>query len=160
GLVEATGTADAMAALARRIGCDLAEEGARWAARHEITAILAPWFAARKVADFAEGFTKAGLTWSEFRTTREAVMEDPDLSTENPMFSMLSQPGLGSFPVPGHAATFSAHPRTAPVAAPRLGEHTEEILGDVARLDDAEIARLFDKGIVQAPDRSAPRSAA
>jgi 2-methylfumaryl-CoA isomerase len=29
-----------------------------------------------------------------------------------------------------------------------LGEHTEEILGDVAGLPDTEIATLFDEGIV------------
>ena len=33
--------------------------------------------------------------------------------------------------------------------APILGEHTEEILGDVARLTDTEISHLFDAGIVK-----------
>ena len=160
GLVDATGTTDAMRALGARTGRDLGDEGARWALRHDITAILAPWFAAHRVADFADSFNKAGLTWSEFRTTREAVRDDPDLSPDNPMFTALTQPGLGRFPVPGLPTTFSAHPRTPPAPAPLLGQHTEEILGDVARLSDGEIARLFDRGIVQGPGHAAPRSAA
>lgn len=160
GIVKATGTADAIATLANQTGADLNEEGARWLHRHAISAILAPWFAARRVDEFASDFNAAGLTWSEFRTTREAVRHDPDLSTENPMFTSLHQPGLGAFPVPGLPTTFSAHPRQPPKVAPELGAHTEEILGDVARLGDTEIAQLFDEGIVQSPGYAAPRSAA
>ena len=159
GLVEATGTGEAMDKLARRTGRDLNDEGARWALRHEITEILRPWFAARRVDEFAETFEARGLTWSIFRSVKEAVRDDPDLSEANPLFSMLDQPGLGRFPVPGHPGAFSATPRIEPAPAPQLGEHTEEILGDVAHLSDTEISRLFDKGIVRSP-RYAARSAA
>ena len=160
GIVKATGTADQMAALAQRVGADLNDEGARWRFRHEITALLAPWFAARRVDQFASDFNAMGLTWSEFRTTRDAVRYDPDLSDDNPMFKNLHQPGLGAFPVPSLPTTFSAHPRQDPVAAPELGSHTEEILGDVARLSDTEIAQLFDQGVVESPSFSASQSAA
>ena len=160
GLVKATDTADAIAALAKRTGADLSEEGARWQHRHAITAIFTPWFAARRIDDFASDFNAMGLTWSEFRTTREAVRDDPDLSTDNPMFETLRQPGMGSFPVPGLPTTFSTHPRHTPEVAPELGAQTEEILGDVARLTDTEIAQLFDEGVVQSPSYAAPRSAA
>ncbi len=160
GILKATGTETQMADLAARIGADLGEEEARWQHRHPITAILAPWFASRRVDEFASDFNAIGLTWSEFRTTREAVHSDPDLSDENPMFKSLPQPGAGVFPVPGLPTTFSAHPRQDPVAAPELGTHTEEILGDVARLSDAEIAQLFDQGVVESPSFSASKSAA
>ena len=159
GLVKATGSGEAMEELARQSGRDLRDEGVRWELRHEITAILRPWFAARRVEDFAGEFEKRGLTWSVFRSVKEALREDPDLSEANPMFSMLDQPGLGRFPVPGHPGAFSARPRIRPEPAPALGQHTEEILGDVARLSDTEIAQLFDKGVVQSP-RHAARSAA
>ncbi len=159
GLVKATGTGEAMERLARRTGRDLEDEGARWELRHEITAILRPWFAARRVDEFAEAFEARGLTWSIFRSVKEAVREDPDLSEANPVFSMLDQPGLGRFPVPGYPGVFSAKPRIKPVPAPQLGEHTEEILGDVAQMSDTEISQLFDKGVVRSP-RYTARSAA
>ena len=93
-------------------------------------------------------FDAAKLTWSEFRTVKEAVMQDPDLSLDYPLFTELMQAGIGRFPVPGHAAAFSALDRDPPKAAPVLGANTEEILSEVTGLDDTEIARLFDQGVV------------
>ena len=90
---------------------------------------------------------RAGST-VKFRSVKEAVQRDPDLSSDNPMFTELMQSGLGKFPVPGHTADFSALEREPPKAAPLLGAHTEEILSDVTGLDDTEISRLFDQGIV------------
>jgi 2-methylfumaryl-CoA isomerase len=150
-LVKATGTAEQMDELARRTGRDLMDEGERWFLRHEITAILTPWFAARRIDSFAETFDKMGLTWSRFRTISEALKADADLGPENPMFTTLHQPGIGSYPVPGYPASFHGAPRTPPVAAPKLGAHTEEILGDLVGLSDGEIGKLFDQGIVSSP---------
>lgn len=155
GLLKATGTTEEMAALGDRLGLDLTDEGARWKARKAITAILAPWFAARRVADFGAAFDKAGITWSVFRSFAEALEKDPDFSTENPMFSMVEQPGVGRYLSPSSPMTFAGLAREDARPAPLLGEHTEEILGDVARLPDAEIASLFDAGIIARPSREA-----
>lgn len=152
-LLTATGTGEAMVALERRLDADFRDEGARWRARHEITALLAPWFAARRVSDFAGAFDDGGVTWSVFRSFSGALAEDEDLSADNPMFDLVNQPGIGRYLVPGSPFTFSAVRRSDPRRAPRLGEHTEEILADVARLPNNEIADLFDKGVVTgAPD--------
>lgn len=148
GLVKTTQSEDEMAQLARRAGVDLRNEGVRWELREEISSILRPWFAARPSGVVAKLFDEAKLTWSEFRTVKEAVETDPDLSAENPLFTELSQPGVGRFPVPGHTADFSAALREAPRSAPVLGANTEEILSEVTGLDDTEIARLFDQSIV------------
>jgi 2-methylfumaryl-CoA isomerase len=99
-------------------------------------------------ADFAKMFDEAGVTWSVFRDFATALAEDPDLSLQNPMFSRIEQPGIGAYRVPGTPMSFTGEARETPVRAPVLGEHTEEILGDVAGLPDVEIAALFDTGIV------------
>ncbi|WP_424966493.1 CoA transferase [Dinoroseobacter sp. S375] len=148
GLVKVTGTEHEMDALARRTRRDLSDEGTRWELRAEITEILRPWFAARPADVIGEIFEAAKLTWSQFRTVKEAVTEDPDLSPDNPVFTELAQAGLGQFPVPGHAAAFSEYARSAPQPAPLLGENTEEVLSCVTGLDDTEIAHLYDQGIV------------
>lgn len=112
------------------------------------------------MSDFADAFESAGLTWSLFRDFEQALADDPDLSEENPMFSKIKTPGLGEFLVPGSPVSFSAFARSRPEPAPALGMHTEEILGDVVRLSDGEIARLFDAGTVQSPRKMAHKPAA
>lgn len=151
GLIKVTQTQAEIARLEAQLGESLAEEGARFRHRAAITAVLTPFFASRPVQDFEAAFDKAGVTWSEFRSFARAVREDPDLSTANPMFSQIHQPGLGTFPVPGSPFTFSAQSRVAPAPAPGLGEHTEEVLAEVAGLSGHQIGRLFDQGIVAGP---------
>ncbi len=151
GLVEVTGTGEAIAALASATGLDLRDEGNRWRMRAEITAILAPWFHAHSLAEAAPLLDGAGLTWSEFRSFARAVTEDPDLSLDNPMMAEIDQLGIGRYPVPGPPTTFSGFAREAPRPAPRLGEHTEEILADIAGLSSGEIGRLHDTGVVASP---------
>lgn len=151
GLLKATGTGEAMAALAARLGVDLNDEGARFTHRHAITEVLRPWFAARPLAAFAADFEAAGLTWSEFRSFAQALAEDPDLGPDNPMFSVVEQPGIGAFPVPASPLDFSASGRPPAVPAPVLGQHTEAILADILKLPSAEIGRLMDAGVVAGP---------
>lgn len=148
-LMKATGTTQDMQDMADRLGVNLRDEGARWQARHEITAILAPWFAGRRVQDFADSFDALGVTWSVFRSFSQALAEDRDFSTENPMFSNVHQPGVGQYLTPGSPYDFSQQTREHPQPAPMLGQHTEEVLGDVAKLPETEIASLFDEGIVE-----------
>jgi 2-methylfumaryl-CoA isomerase len=147
GLVKVTGTEAAMASLAASAGLDLAQEGNRWHARAEITAILQPWFAARTRAEVAALFDKAGLTWGPFRTFGQAAAEDPDLSPDNPVFAMVDQPGIGAFPMPGHPAAFGAG-RLPPAPAPRLGQHSEAVLAEVLGLASGQIGALIDGGVV------------
>jgi 2-methylfumaryl-CoA isomerase len=130
-LCAATGLKADCDALGQRLGVDLRLEGERFKARHAITALLQPWFAARRVADFAADFTRRGVTWSEYRTFRTAVEQDPDCSTENPLFAMTEQPGIGRYLTPGLPSTFSALDRETPARAPVLGEHTDEILSEL-----------------------------
>ncbi|MEM6306809.1 MAG: CoA transferase [Pseudomonadota bacterium] len=151
GLVKITDTGAAMAQLETQIGLSLNDEGHRWMHRDKITSILAPWFAARRVGDFADMFTARGITWSEFKTVRQAVETDPDISPENPMFSYVQHPDVGTFLTPSHPASFSHIPRQPAGPAPVLGAHTEEILGDIIGLGDKQIGRLFDKGVVDGP---------
>lgn len=147
-IVEATQSCEAMATLEKETGVSLNEESNRWLLRHRISSVLEPWFAKRNLADFATEFDKAGLTWSVFRSLKEALELDKDLTIDNPMFKMMNQPGLGSFPVPASPVNFGQCGANDARPAPRLGQHTEEILSDVVGADDREIAKLFDKGIV------------
>jgi 2-methylfumaryl-CoA isomerase len=144
GLVKVTGIGPALEAEVLRTET----EGDRWQARDRITALLSPWFAARTLSEVSRLFDAAGLTWAPYRSFAEAVTEDPDLSTDNPMFTRLTQPGIGTYVTPGSPVGWSGFPRQPAVPAPRLGQHSEEVLADVLGLGTGEIGRLFDRGIV------------
>lgn len=151
GIVKATDTAEQFKQLEMQNNINLQDESIRWKWRHAITEIIEPWFKIRKVEEFASNFDKIGLTWSVFRSVREALDFDPDLTEDNPLFKKILQPDAGEFLVPKHPANFSKVENSDPTAAPILGEHTEEILGDVLNLSDIEVSNLFDNGVVASP---------
>ena len=148
GIVKATDTAEQFKKLEMENNINLQDESVRWQWRHEITEIIEPWFKIRAVKDFSDDFDKTGLTWSVFRSVKEALNVDPDLTEDNPLFKKILQPDAGEFLVPRHPANFSKVESSDAAPAPALGEHTEEILGDVLNLSDLEIANLFDDGVV------------
>jgi 2-methylfumaryl-CoA isomerase len=148
GIVKATDTSEQFKKLEIENNINLQDESIRWQWRHAITEIIEPWFKIRAVEDFADDFDKTGLTWSVFRSVKEALNVDPDLTEDNPLFKKILQPDAGEFLVPRHPANFSKVENSDATPAPALGEHTEEILGDVLNLSDLEIANLFDDGVV------------
>ena len=148
GIVKATDTAEQFKKLEMENNINLQDESVRWQWRHEITEIIEPWFKIRAVKDFSDDFDKTGLTWSVFRSVKEALNVDPDLTEDNPLFEKILQPDAGEFLVPRHPANFSKVESSDAAPAPALGEHTEEVLGDVLNLSDREIANLFDDGVV------------
>jgi len=139
GLVAATGSAEEVAALAARLGLDFSKEGDRFAARREIAALFEPWVRKRTFAEVGELFDANRVCWSKYQTFREVVENDPDCSTDNPMFENVEQPGIGTYPMASSPVDFSACSRVPPVHAPALGEHTDEILQDIVGLSEAVV---------------------
>ena len=150
-LLKATGTADDMTALGERLSLDLRAEGNRFVAREEIAAILAPWFAARSIADVRTALDANRVTWAPYRTVRQALANDADLSEQNPMFAMLRQPGVGTTLAAATPLDFSGVTRLPVAPAPTLGEHTDEILLGVLGLSESAVGALHDAGVVAGP---------
>jgi 2-methylfumaryl-CoA isomerase len=67
------------------------------------------------------------------------------------MFSEVDQPGIGTYLMPGAPVGFTSAERLSAEPAPRLGEHTDEILVDVLGLSDKEIGHLHDQRVVAGP---------
>ena len=151
-LLRATGLETRVEALGEALALDLSDEGNRYRARRELAGVVAPWVAARTLAEIRPLFDEHDVTWGPYRTVKGALAEDPDLSEDNPMFSELHQPGMGSWLVPGTPLDFGAIPRVPPARAPLLGEHTDEILLGLLGLSEAEVGRLHDQGVVAGPD--------
>ena len=127
---------------------DLSQEGDRYRARKEIAAKIEPWVAARTYAEVAAAFEKEGVCWGPYQTVMELVASDPACSTANPLFTTIEQPGIGKYLAPGIPLDFSSAPRSPAQPAPRLGEHTEDVLKRILGLSNAEYAALHEKGVV------------
>ena len=56
---------------------------------------------------------------------------------------------LGDRPLPGPAWTASRSPMRAATAAPCFGEHTREVLAEIAGLDDAALDALDAAGLLR-----------
>jgi 2-methylfumaryl-CoA isomerase len=147
-LRDATGLGAGFDMLEHHLGTPLDTEGGRFEARKAIAALVSPWVRARTYAEVATAFDAAGVCWGPYQTFRQLVEEDPRCSTQNPMFELVEQPGIGTYLMPGSPLAFGASTRIPVKRAPLLGEHTEEILADVLGLSGTEIGNLHDAGIV------------
>ena len=151
-LCKATGLGTEFDWLGQRLGLDLSEQGNRFRARREIANILNPWFASRMQTEIRDVFDAESVSWAPYRTIREVVEKDADCSPDNPMFTLVDEPGIGSYPMAGTPLEFGAIPRMPAKCAPRLGEHTDEILMDILGIASSEVGKLHDDGIVAGPD--------
>ena len=148
---EATGLADRLAMIGPLLDVDLSREGDRFRAREVISAVLAPWFRGRTLEEVRKTFEGTAVCWGSYRTFRQMVDEDPRCSTGNPLFSWVEQPGIGGYLVPGSPLHYSQSERLAPRRAPRLGEHTDEVLNEILGLPDGQIGQLRAKRIIAGP---------
>jgi 2-methylfumaryl-CoA isomerase len=149
-LAEAGGFKEAFVRIEKQQGVDLKTDAGRWTAREALCAVIAPWVAAFSAAEVSEKLKKAGALWSPYLSFRE-LSRDRDAIQDNPMFTVLDQPGIGRYPVAATPLQFGALPRAAPRVAPSLGQHTDEILSGILGLPGHEIARLHDDGVVAGP---------
>ena len=150
-LVTATESADAMEALATQRRLDLAAEGDRFMARDQIADVLAPWFAARPFDVVRDTLTRHRVAWGPYRTIRELLADDPDASLANPLFGDVTTAAGAPYVAAGSPLHFAAMSRPPLAAAPRLGEHTDAILLELAGVSEAELGRLHDDRIVAGP---------
>lgn len=148
GLLEATDAVDAVATIETNLGVSFRDEGARFEHRAAITAAVAPWIASHTIDEVATRFDELGVCWGRYQSFRELVDHDPRVSTDSELFRDLEQPGIGTYLTPGSPLAFGGTLPLEPTPAPRLGEHTEQILVERLGLSAREIGDLHDDGVV------------
>src|SRR5436305_14019 len=127
-------------------------ETGRYEARDAVAALIARWCAGKTLVEIGAAFAGSGVLWGPFQNFFELVRDDPRCSPANPMFAEVEQPGIGRYPMPGLPLDFGAAPREPTLPAPRLGQHTDQVLSEVLGLPDGDITRLHDSGIAAGPD--------
>lgn len=148
GLVGTLGLEGDVATLEAELGVSFAaDEGARFVHRARLVPIVAAAVGARRVDEMAAPFEASGVCWSVYRTLDGALVEEKRMFAENPIFASVTHPG-GRYLTPGAAARLPSDTRVDPLPAPTIGQHSDELLAALLDMDDGEIARLHDAGLV------------
>lgn len=153
-LVEVTGLSEAISSIERQLRLDFSKEGDRFRARRELAKIIGDWIGKRPLAEVAALFQRANVCWAPYQTLDELVRADPACSDQNPLFATVDQPGVGPMLTARSPLRFESLEPSAPGRAPILGEHTEEVLGQVLGIDSVEYSRLRKRGLVRLETRS------
>jgi 2-methylfumaryl-CoA isomerase len=152
GLLKALGIADAVAKVEAEIGVSFAnDDGLRFIHRERLFPLVERAVAGRGYDDVAAAFEANDVCWGPYQTLHQALTSDPNFSTANPIFGEADHASGHRYLTPGAAASFMGRDRQKPPGAPKLGEHTDEVLAGVLGLSGAEIGRLHDSGLVAGP---------
>ncbi|MGW4094857.1 CoA transferase [Nocardia sp. NPDC004750] len=146
-LVGVTAQAIAVTGLENSLGVDFTREDDRYTYREMLAGLFQVWFGNQTTQDVEAALRPTSLLWARYRSFDEVV--DP-ASTDvwnNPMMSMLTQPGIPAHLAPGSPIRFNDMPRTAD-QAPELGAHNREILTTLVGLSDRELCELEQKGVI------------
>ncbi len=146
--LEALGIGAAVAAVEAELGVSFAaDEGLRFTHRARLYPLFEAAFAARDAAALTPALDAGGVTWGAYQTMA-AALQDPRLYKDNPLFETVRHPSGLDYIAPGAMGTVRPDPRAAVRPAPKLGQHTDEVLSDVLGLSGGEIARLHDARVV------------
>jgi 2-methylfumaryl-CoA isomerase len=146
-LCAATGITESIKGLAVQRGVNLDHEGERFRARDDIAKLVAAWIGARTLAEVAKTFDTHFVCWSRYQSVKQLVDRDPACSELNPMFRTVQHPGVGSVLTPAIPLDFGSG-RIPALPAPRLGEHTEEVLTSLLGLTTTELSRLSERRVI------------
>lgn len=148
-LVSALGLEPEIAAAEVELGVSFgSDEGLRYVHRERLWPIFERAFAARTLAGLSGLFDRTGVCWAPYRTVREAATAADRFGLVTPAMMTVAHPG-GTYPTPGAAASLADEGRLRPPPAPRLGQHTDEVLASVLGLSATELGRLHDAKLVE-----------
>jgi 2-methylfumaryl-CoA isomerase len=149
-LINVLGLAGRIAVLEQELALSFAtDEGLRFRHRERLFPLVAEAVGRMTAHELEPVLEAGGVCWAPYRSVAEALAQDPELSSSNPLFTELDHPSGARYLTPGLPTDFGALPRLDPVRAPRLGEHTEEILTSVLGLGSTELSRLHDSHIIE-----------
>jgi formyl-CoA transferase len=113
--------------------------------RDELSVMLTEIFSTRPTAAWLEAFDAAGVPSGPINRL-EAVFDEPQV-VHNESIINLTHPVHGKYPVPNNPIRMHGTPPQPRGYAPRLGEHTREVLADFG-FDKRQIDDFISDGVV------------
>jgi crotonobetainyl-CoA:carnitine CoA-transferase CaiB-like acyl-CoA transferase len=112
----------------------------------EINAVVAEWTAARPAAEVEAAAIAHGVPVANAYTAAD-IAADPHMAARDDLVSV-DDPVLGPIRQQAPFPRFVGEPSPTPAGAPRLGEHSREVLGRIVGLSDAELDDLAADGVI------------
>ena len=123
-----------------------ANDDTRWANGDILNDIMAAWCADKTKAEVLELLEKAKMPAAPLHSTQD-VLDDPHVQAMGYLRRVPFPGASRDVPIIETPFRMSATPGTIRRRAPLLGEHTDEVLGEIG-YDPAQIAELRINGIV------------
>jgi crotonobetainyl-CoA:carnitine CoA-transferase CaiB-like acyl-CoA transferase len=120
----------------------LAERAARG---DEINGIVADWTSAHTAVEIEEACVAHDVPVATAYTAAD-MFADPHFAARSDLVEV-HDPVAGPMRQQAPYPRFVGEPTPVPVGAPRLGEHTDEVLATLLGLDAAELASLRELGV-------------
>ena len=134
-------------------GCQHLARDARFATnskrvenREAITSLLAEIFARRTTQEWCDALEAAGVPNGPINNLKQ-VFEEPQVIARG-MKIELEHSLAGKLPLIASPMKFSGTPLEHKAPPPTLGQHTDEVLRGLLRMDDAAIAKLRADGVI------------
>jgi len=112
----------------------------------EINGIVANWTRSLPAAEVERLAIAADVPVATAYTGAD-ISNDPHMAARGDLISV-ADPVIGAVKQQSPAVRFVGEQRNTPSGAPRLGEHTREVLTELAGLDSLELDRLEQAGII------------
>jgi crotonobetainyl-CoA:carnitine CoA-transferase CaiB-like acyl-CoA transferase len=123
-----------------------ASHEARAAHQGDLDAAIAGWVRQLSAEELLEVLDRHGVPGGPVYTARD-VLEDPHFRARGSLVEV-ENPGVGRVTMQAPVPRLGSTPLPPPGPAPELGQHTDQVLREVAGLSAEDIRRLREAGVV------------
>jgi crotonobetainyl-CoA:carnitine CoA-transferase CaiB-like acyl-CoA transferase len=126
---------------------DLASVAGRAAREAELDAAITEWTRPLDRFDAARRLLASGIPAAAVTRPSERIEHDPNVTAWG-LWPEVDHPAIGRVRVDGLPVHLSETDWNIDAPAPLLGQHNTEVYGDILGLDQTEIDRLRDQGVI------------